>query len=157
MQVAHRTFDENGVGQVNEPNEKEKAKIIDNLWFEKRDVSTQDAKTQNATFHKEQLALFRKSEVIKQTRTDNTVFPVTTIAVDSQPNMVSFTLMLLAVLARKIAQENRANREHSYQSWHEVLQETLAQLSERHQIQFRFSCTTFLCFGYQRWFSVKVA
>ena len=55
-----------------------------------------------------------------------------TLAVDCQPNMVSPTLVLLAVLARKVARERRANPEHSYQSWHEVLQDTLAQVAERH-------------------------
>ena len=136
MQMAHRTFDKNGVRQVKEPNEKEKTKSIDNLWFEKRDESTRDEKTRDAKFHKELLALFEKTEEIKRTRADATVFPVVILGVDSQPNMVSSTLALLAVLARKVARENRANPEHSNHSWHEVLQETLAQVAERHQIPF---------------------
>ena len=138
MQMAHRTFDENGLRQVKEPNEKERAKIIDNLWFEKTCESTQDEKTHDAKFHKELLALFKKTEEKKQTRIDTSVFPVATLAVDSQPNMVSPTLLLLAVLARRVARENRANPEHSYQSWHEVLQESIAQVVERHSISFPF-------------------
>ena len=134
--MAHRTFDENGVRQDKEPNKKEKAKIIDNLWFEKRDESTRDEKSHDAKFHKQRLALSKKTEEIKRTRTDATVFPVAILAVDSQPNMVSPTLVLLAVLAQKVARENRADSEHSYQSWHEVLQEALAQVAERHQLSF---------------------
>ena len=50
--------------------------------------------------------------------------------------MVSPKLVLLAVLARKVAPANLANPEHSYQSWHEVLQDTLAQVAEGRQIPF---------------------
>ena len=80
---------------------------IDNLWFEKRDASTQDEKTHDLKFHKELLARFKKTQEIKQTRTDATVFPVATQDVDLQPNMVSPTLVLLAVLTCKRARENR--------------------------------------------------
>ena len=136
MQMAHRTFDENGVRQVKKPNEKEKSNMIDNGWFEKRDESTLDEKTHDAKFHKELVALFKRTEEIKQARPNATVFPVATQAVDSKPSMVSPTLVLLTVLARKIARENRTNPEHSYQSWHEKLQETLAEVAERHGIPF---------------------
>ena len=136
MQMAHRTFDDIGVHQVKEPNEVKKAKMIDNLWFEKRDESTQDKKTHDAKFHKDLPALFKETEEIKQTRTYTTVLSVATLAVDSQTNMVSPTLVLLTILARDVAREIRANPEHSYKSWHEVLQETLAQVAERTEIPF---------------------
>ena len=106
MQMAHRTFDENGIRQVKEPNEKERSNMIDNGWFEMRDDSTLDEKTHDAKFHKELVALFKRTEEIRQTRTDATVFPVATQAVNFKPSMVSPTLVLLAVLARKIAREN---------------------------------------------------
>ena len=88
MQMAHRSFDENGVRRVKEPNEKERANMIDNGWFERRDESTLDERTHNAKFHKELLALFKKTEGIKQTRTDATVFPVAIQAIDAKPKMV---------------------------------------------------------------------
>ena len=61
---------------------------IDTFWFENRDESTLDEKTRDAKFQKKLLALFKKIEEIKQTRTEVTVFPVATQAVDSQPTMV---------------------------------------------------------------------
>ena len=136
MQMAHRTFDENGVRQVKEPNGKERTNMIDNGWFERRDESTLDEKTHEAKFHKELLALFRETEKIKQNRTETTVFPVAMQAIDSKPNMVSPTLVLLVVLAQRTAKENRANPEHSYQSWHETLQKTLVEVAESHGIPF---------------------
>ena len=136
MQMAHRTFDENGVRRVKEPNEKERANMIDNGWFERRDESTLDERTHNAKFHKELLAHFKKTEGIKQTRTDATVFPVAPQAIDAKPNMVSATLVLLTVLAQKTAQENRMNPQHTYQSWHETLQVTLNETAESHGIPF---------------------
>ena len=136
MQMAHRTFDENGVRQVKEPNGKERAHMIDNGWFERRDESTLDEKTHEAKFHKELLALFKKTEEIKQNRTEATVFPVAMQALDSKPNMVSPTIVLLVVLAQKTAKENHTNPEHSYQSWHETLQKTLAEVAENHGIPF---------------------
>ena len=119
MQMAQRTFDENRVRQVKEPNENERMSIIDNLRFENRDGSTLDEKTHDAKFHKQLLALFKKTKEIKQTRTDVNLFPVATQAVDSKPTMVSLTLVLQSVLARKVARENRVDPKHSYQSWHE--------------------------------------
>ena len=110
--------------------------MIDNGWFERRDESTLDERTHNAKFHKDLLALFKKTEGIKQTRTDATVFPVAIQAIDAKPNMVSPTLVLLTVLAQKTAQENRMNPEHSYQSWHETLQVTLNETAESHGIPF---------------------
>ena len=136
MQMAHRTFDENGVRQIRDPNEHERANMIDNVWFESRDESTLDEKTHDAKFHKQLVALFKKTEEIRQTRTEATVFPVATQAVDSEPNMVSPTLVLLSVLAKKIARENRTNPKHWYQSWHRELQETLTENAEQHGIPF---------------------
>ena len=136
MQMAHRTFDNNGMPHNRDPNEHERANMIDNIWFEKRDGSTLDEKTHNAKFHKELVALSKKTEEIRQTRTEVTVFPVATQAIDSKPNMVSPTLVLLSKLAQKTAQENRTNPRHSYQSWHLELQESLAEVAERHGIPF---------------------
>ena len=53
-----------------------------------------------------------------------------------QRTMVSPTLVLQAVLARKVARESRVEPKHSYQSWHEALQEKLMQMAERHHIHF---------------------
>ena len=106
MQMAHRTFDENGMRRNRDPNKHERANMIDNIWFKKRDESTRDEKTHNAKFHKELVALFKKTEEIRQTRTEVTVFPVATRAIDSKHNMVSPTLVLLSILAQKTAQEN---------------------------------------------------
>ena len=158
MQMAHQTFDENRVRQVKEPNENEKMSIIDNLWFAKGDEPTLDEKTHDAKVHKELLALFMKTEEIKQTRTDATVFPVATQAVYSQPTIVSPTLVLLAILARKIGRENRVDPKHSYQSWHKTLQQNLMQVEERHHIYpFPSFYITSLHFGCQRLCKVKAA
>ena len=135
MQMAHRT--ENAMCRNRDPNEHERANMIDNIWFEKRDESTLDEKTHNAKFHKERVGLFKKTEEIRQTRTEVTVYPVATQAIDSKPNMVSPSLALLSILAQKTAQENRTNPRHSYQSWHLELQETLAKVAERHRIPFK--------------------
>ena len=114
----------------------ERANMIDKIWFEKRriDESTLDEKTHNAKFHKELVALFKKTAEIRQTRTELSVFPEATQAIDSKPNMVSPTLVLLSILAQKTAQENRTNPRHSYQSWH--LEGNPARKAERHGIPF---------------------
>ena len=52
MQMAHRTFDENGVRQVKKRIEIERMSIFDNLWFEKRDESTLDETTHGESFTK---------------------------------------------------------------------------------------------------------
>ena len=136
IQMAHRTFDENGVRLVKEPNTAERTNKINNLWFGRRDESIPDEKTHDLKLYKELLALFKKTEEIKDNRSESTVFPVATQAIDLQPTMVSPTVVQLVGLARKIAQENWAIPQHSYQSWHEALQETLAQVTERHGIPF---------------------
>ena len=59
MQMAHRTFDENGVRQVKEFIATKKTSTIDTLWFERRGESTVDEKTHDPKFHKELLALFK--------------------------------------------------------------------------------------------------
>ena len=55
-------------------------------------------------------------------------------ASDAQPSLVSPTLVLLVVLARKVAIENQSHPQQSYVSWQRMLQETLLQVAERHQI-----------------------
>ena len=50
--------------------EAEQDSMIDNLWYENRDESTKDEKTQEPKFLKELQALFEKTEaIIKQDRT----------------------------------------------------------------------------------------
>ena len=66
MQIAHCSFDDNDVHQVREPNEAEKANMIDNLRFEKRDESTITEMTRDAKIHKKLLVLFKESEEVKQ-------------------------------------------------------------------------------------------
>ena len=39
MQMSSRSLDENGVRQVNDPNEQERKHLVDNLWYEGRDES----------------------------------------------------------------------------------------------------------------------
>ena len=136
MQIGHRTIDKNGVRQANELNTAERKNMIDNVWFEKRDEFTIDEKKHDPKFHKGLLSLLRRTEKIKLNCSDATVFLVATQAVDSQPDKVSPTLVLLVVLARKTAQENQAKPQLSYQSWYEAMQEPLSQVAERHQIPF---------------------
>ena len=74
--MSSRSLDENGVRQVNDPNEQERKHLVDNLWSERRDESTLDEKTHDPKFHKELLALFRTTEAIKADRLNTTVFPI---------------------------------------------------------------------------------
>ena len=75
MQMACRTYDENGVRQINDPTEAEHDNLIDNLWYERRDEATKDEKTHNPKSHKELVALFEKTATIKEDRIDAMVFP----------------------------------------------------------------------------------
>ena len=65
MQISSRSLDENGVRQVNYPNEQERKHLVDILWYERRDESTLDDKTHDPKFHKVLLALFKVTETIK--------------------------------------------------------------------------------------------
>ena len=89
MQMLSRSLDENGVQQVNDPNEQERKLLVDNLWYERRDESTLDNKTHDPKFYKELLALFRTTEAIKAERLNTTVFPIAAISTDAKPGMVS--------------------------------------------------------------------
>ena len=73
-----RPLNEQGVRQANDPNEREREHLADNLWYERRDESTLDDKTHDPKFHKELLALFKVTESIKTERTNTTVFPMAT-------------------------------------------------------------------------------
>ena len=66
IQMAHRTFDENGVRQVKEPDTAERTNKINNLWFGRRDESTPDEKTHDLKLYKELVALFKKTVEIKR-------------------------------------------------------------------------------------------
>ena len=128
MQMSIRSLDENGVRKVLDPNESERKHLIDNLWFERRDESTLDEKTHDPKFHKELLALFKETEMIKAERTNTTVFPIAAIAIDAKLDMASLTLTLLMVMTRGLARQNEAEPNHTYQTWHKALCETLNQV-----------------------------
>ena len=136
MQMSCRSLNEQGIRQVIDPNEREREHLKDNLWYERRDESTLDDKTYDPKFHKELLALFKVTESIKIERTNTTVFPTATVAMDAQPGMASPTLMLLVVMARNLAQQNEAEPRQTYQTWHQSLRETLNQVAVRLEIPF---------------------
>ena len=131
-----RSLDENGVRKVFDPNESERKHLIDNLWFERRDESTLDEKTHDPKFHKELLALFKETEMIKAERTNTTVFPIATIATDAKLDIASLTLTLLMVMTRGLVRQNEAEPNHTYQTWHKTLRETLNQVTLRLEIPF---------------------
>ena len=118
MQMSYRSLDENGVRQVNDPNEQERKHLVDNLWYERRDESTLDDKTHDTKFHKELQALFKVTETIKTVRINTTVFPIAAISTDAQHGMVSPTLTLLRVMARNRAKQNETELRHTYQTLH---------------------------------------
>ena len=132
--MSSRSLNENGVRQVNDPNEQERKNLVDNLWYERRDESTLDEKSHDPKFHKELLALFKQTETIKTERINTTVFPIAAISTDAQPGMVSPTQTLLIVLARNLAIQNETEPRHTYQTWHQVLRETLNQVALRLEI-----------------------
>ena len=112
MPMSIRSLDENGVRKVNDPNENERKHLVDNLWYEKRDESTINDKTQDPKIHKELVALFKATEMIKTEKTNTTVFPIATVSIDAQPGMVSLTLRLLVVMARNLAKQNETEPRH---------------------------------------------
>ena len=136
MQMSSRSLDENGVRQVNDPNEQERKPLVDNLWYERRNESTLDEKTHDPKFHKELLALFRTKEAIKAERLNTTVFPTAAISTDANLEMVSPTLTLLMIMARSLARQNEAEPRDTYQTWHKALRETLNQVALRLEIPF---------------------
>ena len=136
MQMSIRSLDENGVRKVFDPNESERKHLIDNLWFERRDESTLDEKTHDPKFQKELLALFKETEMIKAERTNTTVFPIAALATDAKLDMASLTLTLLMVMTRGLARQNEAEPNHTYQTWHKTLRETLNQVALRLEIPF---------------------
>ena len=136
MQMSIRSLDENGVRKVFDPNESERKHLIDNLWFERRDESTLDEKTHDPKFHKELLGLFKETEMIKAERTNTTVFLIAAIATDAKLAMASLTLTLLMVMTRGLARQKEAEPNHTYQTWHKTLRETLNQVARRLEIPF---------------------
>ena len=136
MQMSFRTLDDNGVRQVNDPNEQERKHLVDNLWYEQRDEATLDDKTHDPKVHKALLALFKMTETIKTERINTTVFPKAALSTDAQRGMVSPTLTLLVVMARNLAKQNETEPRHSYQTWHRALRKTLNQVALRLKIPF---------------------
>ena len=134
--MSSRSLDENGVRQVNDPNEQERKHLVDNLWYERRDESTLDEKTHDPKFHKELFALFRTTEAIKAERLNTTVLQIDAISTDAKPEMVSPTLTLLIIMARSLAKQNEAEPRDIYQTWHQTLRETLNQVALRLEIPF---------------------
>ena len=106
MQMAHRSIEENGVTQISDPPQVEKEGLIDNLWYEKKDESTFDEKTQDPKFANELAALLKRTEAIKHNRTTFMMFPVPGQAIDAQSDWMSPTLALLMALARGIVNKN---------------------------------------------------
>ena len=136
MQIANRSIDDTGVTQISDPTEAEKEGLIDNLWFAKRDESTLDEKTHDPKLTKELAALFKKTEAIKQNRTDAMVFPVAARAIDAQKDLMSPTMALLIARALDIASKNAEKPHLTNQSWHKALNEPLKEVAERHNIPF---------------------
>ena len=136
MQMSSRSLDENGVRQVNDPNENERKHLVDNLWDEWKDESTLDDKTHDPKFHKGLLALFKVTETIKMERINTTVFPIAAISTDAHSGMVSPTLTLLILMARNLAKQKETKPRHTYQTWHQALRETLNQVALRLEIPF---------------------
>ena len=89
MQMSCRSLDEQGVRQLNDPNEQEREHLVDNLWYERSDKSSLDDKTHDPKFHKELLALFGVTEAIKNRRTNTIVFPMAAVATDASWNSIA--------------------------------------------------------------------
>ena len=64
MQMAHKSMDEQGVRQIDDPIEEERNNLVDNLWYERRVEATGDEKTQEPKFYKELATLFKRTEPI---------------------------------------------------------------------------------------------
>ena len=105
MEMARRTLDEQGGRRVNDPNKRERDRLVDNLWFEYRDESTLDGKTHDPKFYKDLLYLCKTTEAIKANHTNTTIFPVAVVSLDAQPGLGSPTLAMLSILAQERASE----------------------------------------------------
>ena len=125
MEMARRSLDELGGRKVNDPNEKERDRLVDNLWFEYREESTLDEKTHDPKFYKDLINLCKTTEAIKANRTNTTVFPVALVSLDAQSGLGSPTSAMLSILAQDIARHNAREPTHTYRTWHEQLREPL--------------------------------
>ena len=141
MEMASRSLDEQGGRRVNDQNEKERDRFIDNLWFEYRDESTLDEKTHDPKFFKNLISLCKTTEAIEANRTNTTIFPVALVSLDAQPGLGSPTLAMLSILAQDIARPNAREPTHTYRTWHEQLRDPLHRFAERLGIPF----PVFLC------------
>ena len=74
--------------------------------------------------------------MIKSERTNTTVFPIAAIAIDAKLDMASLTLTLLMVMTRGLARQNETEPNHTYQTWHKAICETLNQVALRLEIPF---------------------
>ena len=106
LQMSSRYLNEDGIRQANDPNEREREHLVDNLSYERRDESILDDKTHDLKFHKEPPAPIKVTELIKTERTNTTVFPMATVAMDAQPGIASPTLTFLIVMARSLAEQD---------------------------------------------------
>ena len=116
MEKARRSLDEQGGRRVNDPNERERERLVDNLWFEYRDESTLDEKTHDPKFYKDLINLCKTTEAIKANRTNTTVLPVAFVSLDAQPGLGSPTLAMLSILAQDIARQNAREPTHTYRT-----------------------------------------
>ena len=134
MEMARRSLDEQS--RVNDPNERERDRLVDNLWFEYRDESTLDEKTHYPKFYKDLINLCKTTEATKGNRTNTMIFPVALVSLDAQPRLRSPTLAMLSILAQKIARQNAREPTHTYWTWHEQLREPQHRVAERLGIAF---------------------
>ena len=116
MEMARRSLDEQGGRRVNDPNERERDRLVDNLWFEYRDELTLDEKTHDPKFYKDRIRLSKTTEAIKANRTNTKIFPVALVSLDAQPGLRSPTLALLSILAQDIARHNAREPTHTYRT-----------------------------------------
>ena len=136
MEMGRRSLDQRGGHRVNDPNERERDRLVDNLWFEYRDESTLDEKTHDPKFYKNLVNLCKSTEAIKANRTNTTIFPVGFVSLDAQPGLGSPTLAMLSILAQDIPRQNAREPTHTYRTWHEQLCEPLHRVAERLGIPF---------------------
>ena len=78
MEMGRRSLNEQREHMVNDPNERERDRLVDNYWFEYRDDSTLDEKTHEPKYYKELVNLCKNTETKKTDRKNTTIFPIAT-------------------------------------------------------------------------------
>ena len=101
--------------------------MIDNLRYGRTRYMKKLTKP-NSTRSEQLVSRKRK----QQSRVDTNVFPTTAQAVDAKADLVSPTMALLAVTARDVVRRNIEDSRHTCRLWHQVLEEPLAYVTERH-------------------------